>query len=148
VGGELGAYRVVGRASAKARWLGGVPEDAQESMLPTAWFETWADANFGPGADGKLLAPNGTVQDSREFWASGKALYEPERIPVPVLIVHADWDRDCPLEMSRAVFSKLVAAPYRRWVEIGGGTHSVFMESNRWQVFAAVQGFLDEQAPS
>ncbi len=32
-----------------------------------------------------------------------------------------------------------------RWVEIGEGTHSVFMESNRWQVFSAVQSFLDER---
>ncbi|OTP67682.1 hypothetical protein PAMC26510_30455 [Caballeronia sordidicola] len=45
------------------------------------------------------------------------------------------------------MFSKLTNAPYRRWVEIGEGTHSVLMEKNRWQVFAAVQAFLDEQAP-
>jgi pimeloyl-ACP methyl ester carboxylesterase len=143
-GGALGAYRVIERSAAKARWLGGVPEAAQDRMLPPAWFEAWADANFGTVPGASLLAPNGTVQDSREFWASGGTLYDPGLIKVPVLIVHADWDRDCPQEMSRAVFSKLVAASHRRWVEIGEGTHSVFMESNRWQVFAAVQAFLDE----
>jgi hypothetical protein len=36
------------------------------------------------------------------------------------LIVHADLDRDCPIELSRAVFAELKSAPYRRWVEIGG----------------------------
>jgi len=66
---------------------------------------------------------------------------------MPVLIVHADLDRDCPMDMAQAVFSKLSAAPYRRWIEIGDGTHSVFMEKNRWQVFAAVDGFLDERTP-
>jgi pimeloyl-ACP methyl ester carboxylesterase len=91
------------------------------------------------------MAPNGTVLDSREYWASGKPLYDPRRVTVPVLIVHADWDKDCPIEMSRAVFGKLSFAPYRRWVEIGEGTHSVFMETNRWQVFDAVDGFLGEQ---
>jgi hypothetical protein len=46
--------------------------------------------------------------------------------------------------MAQAVFGKLQSAPYRRWVEIGEGTHSVFLEKNRWQVFCAVDGFLGE----
>jgi pimeloyl-ACP methyl ester carboxylesterase len=148
-GGTLGAYRVVDRSAAKARWLNGVPEQHRDALLPQAWFEAWADATFatgqaGPGA-GQLIAANGTVLDSREYWAAGKPLYEPERITVPVLIVHAEWDRDCPLEMSRAVFSRLTSAPYRRWVEIGEGTHSLFLEKNRWQVFGAVDQFFSEE---
>jgi pimeloyl-ACP methyl ester carboxylesterase len=148
-GGALGAYRIVDRSAAKARWLNGVPEQSRDALLPEAWFEAWADATFasgqaGPGA-GQLIAANGTVLDSREYWAAGKPLYEPERITVPVLIVHAEWDRDCPLDMSRAVFGKLTSAPYRRWVEIGEGTHSVFLEKNRWQVFSAADQFLAER---
>ena len=101
-----------------------MPEDKKAELLPEAWFEAWADATFssgqkGPGL-GQLMAPNGTVQDSREYWASGKPLYDPARVTVPVLIVHADLDRDCPIELSRAVFAELKSAPYRRWVEIGG----------------------------
>ncbi|CCE07514.1 Alpha/beta hydrolase fold precursor [Bradyrhizobium sp. STM 3843] len=145
-GGPLGAYRIVERSATKDRWLNGVPEDKKDTILPAAWFEAWAEATFadtGIGPD-KLRAPNGTVQDSRECWASAKPLYDPALLTVPVLIVHADWDRDCPIDMAQAVFSKLSAAPYRRWVEIGEGTHSVFMEKNRWQVFDAVDGFLDE----
>jgi pimeloyl-ACP methyl ester carboxylesterase len=146
-GGALGAYRVVERSAAKARWLNGVSDDKKEEILPTAWFETWAEATFsqsGIGPD-KLRAPNGTVQDSREYWASEKPLYDPGRLTVPVLIVHADWDRDCPIDMAQAVFGKLRSAPYRWWIEIGEGTHSVFMEKNRWQVFDAVDGFLGEK---
>ncbi|MGJ4944445.1 alpha/beta hydrolase [Bradyrhizobium sp. HKCCYLS1011] len=145
-GGPLGAYRIVERSATKDRWLNGVPEDKKDTILPAAWFEAWAEATFadtGIGPD-KLRAPNGTVQDSRECWASGKPLYDPALLTVPVLIVHADWDRDCPIDMAQTVFSKLSAAPYRRWVEIGEGTHSVFMEKNRWQVFDAVDGFLGE----
>ena len=145
-GGTLGAYRIVDRSAAKARWLAGVAEDKQEALLPAAWFDAWANATFATSSLGpdKLQAPNGTVQDSREFWASGKPLYDPGRITSPVLIVHAEWDRDCPMDMAQAVFGKLSAAPYRRWVEIGEGTHSVFLERNRWQVFNAVDGFLEE----
>ena len=146
-GGALGAYRVVKRAAAKNRWLNGVPEAARDTLLPPAWFDAWADATFGTTPDAFIKAPNGTVQDSREFWSAGKPLYQPSHIKVPVLIVHADWDQDCPLELSRAVFAQLTGAPYRRWVEIGEGTHSAFMEKNRWQIFGAVQAFLDECAP-
>jgi pimeloyl-ACP methyl ester carboxylesterase len=147
-GGTLGAYRIVERSAAKARWLAGVPKNKRTEILPDAWFEAWADATFasgqaGPGPD-QLMAPNGTIRDSREYWASGKPLYDPARITVPVLIVHADGDHDCPIEMSRAVFERLTSAPYRRWVEIGDGTHSVLMENNRWQVFQAVDGFLGQ----
>lgn len=146
-GGTLGAYRIVQRAEARARWLQGVPLERQEALLPAAWFEAWADATFGVGKNA-LPAPNGTVLDSREFWSAGIPLYDPSRIRAPVLIVHADGDRDCPLEMSFAVFSKLSAAAYRRWVEIGEGTHSVFLETNRWQMMDAVGCFLDERVPT
>jgi pimeloyl-ACP methyl ester carboxylesterase len=145
-GGTLGAYRVVKRTEAKKRWLNGVPTERQAAVLPEDWFNAWAEATFGPG-ETQIKAPNGTVQDSREFWSVGRPLYDPSLIHVPVLIVHADGDRDCPLEMSRAVFSKLTNAAYRRWVEIGEGTHSAFMERNRWQLIGAVQMFLDECPP-
>ncbi|MDB5581990.1 MAG: alpha/beta hydrolase [Bradyrhizobium sp.] len=148
-GGAIGAYRIVERAATRTRWLNGVPEAKKAEVLPEAWFDAWADATFASGQSGpgpaQLMAPNGTIQDAREYWAAGKPLYDPCRITVPVLIVHAEWDRDCPIEMSRAVFDRLTSAPYRRWVEIGEGTHSVFMEKNRWQVFDAVDGFLGEQ---
>lgn len=146
-GGPLGAYRIVERSATKSRWLNGVPDEKKDAILPAAWFDAWAEATFaktGLGPD-KLRAPNGTVQDSREYWASGKPLYDPALLALPVLIVHAEWDHDCPMDMAQTVFSKLSAAPYRRWVEIGEGTHSVFMEKNRWQVFGAVDCFLGER---
>jgi len=36
------------------------------------------------------------------------------------------------------------AVPYKRFVQIGEGTHSVMTEKNRMQLFQAVQQFLDE----
>jgi hypothetical protein len=46
--------------------------------------------------------------------------------------------------MARAVFEKLTAAPYKRFVEIGEGTHTIIMEKNRMQLFREVQTFLEE----
>ena len=51
-----------------------------------------------------LRAPNGTVQDSREFWMKGKPVDDPALIKVPVLVINAEWDADTPPPMGNAVF--------------------------------------------
>ena len=150
-GVKLGAYRTVSRDTAKARWLTGVPEDKKADLIPPGWFETWADATFATDPVGSkktpqvLRAPNGTVQDSRDFWGAGKPLYDPSDIRVPTFLAHAEWDADLPSYMLYAYFAKLTNVPYKRYVEIGEGTHSVIMEKNRMQLFQAVQQFLDER---
>jgi pimeloyl-ACP methyl ester carboxylesterase len=146
-GGKLGAYRTVTRDAARARWLAGVPEDRKAGLIPDGWFDAWADATFAADPEGggtSIRAPNGMIQDSREYWNLGKALYDPGLIRVPTLLVHAEWDVDLPSSMLHEYFAKLTNAPYRRCVEIGEGTHSVIMEKNRMQLFEAVQQFLDE----
>jgi pimeloyl-ACP methyl ester carboxylesterase len=150
-GGKLGAYRTVSRDAAKGRWLKGVAEEKKADLIPAGWFEAWADATFATDPVGSkktppvLRAPNGVVQDGREFWGSGKALYDPSAIRVPTFLAHAEWDADLPSYMLYAYFAKLTNAPYKRYVEIGEGTHTVIMEKNRVQLFQAVQQFLDER---
>jgi pimeloyl-ACP methyl ester carboxylesterase len=147
---KLGAYRTVTREAARARWLAGVPEQKQADLIPAGWFDTWADATFGVDAPGpgataaSLAAPNGAVQDGRDFWGAGHALYDPAGIRVPTFIAHAEWDADLPSDTMRAYFAALTQTPYKRYVEIGEGTHSVMMEKNRLQLFQEVQQFLDE----
>jgi pimeloyl-ACP methyl ester carboxylesterase len=147
-GGKITAYRTVTREAAKARWLTGVPEAKKADLIPSGWFEAWADATFAtdPKGGGKTLrAPNGVVQDGREFWSAGKPVYDPGQIRVPTFLAHAEWDADLPSYMLYAYFEKLTNAPYKRYVQIGEGTHTVIMEKNRMQLFHAVQQFLDEE---
>ena len=150
-GGKIGAYRSVSRDAAKGRWLTGVPEDKKADLIPPGWFEAWADATFATDPVGAkqtppvLRAPNGVVQDGRDFWGAGKALYDPAGIRVPIFLAHAEWDADLPSYMLYAYFAKLTNAPYKRYVQIGEGTHSIIMEKNRMQLFQAVQQFLDER---
>ncbi len=150
-GGKLGAYRTVSKESAKARWLTGVPENKKADLIPPGWFEAWADATFASDpVNSKLTpqtlrAPNGTVQDTRDFWGAGKPLYDPGLIKVPVFLAHAEWDQDLPNYMLYAYFEKLTSAAYKRYVQIGEGTHTIIMEKNRMQLFTAVQQFLDER---
>ncbi len=149
-GGKLGAYRSVSRESAKARWLTGVPEDKKADLIPPGWYDAWADATWATDPVGAkesppmLRAPNGVVQDNREYWGAGKPLYDPADIRVPVFLAHAEWDADLPSYMLYAYFAKLTNAPSKRYVQIGEGTHTIIMEKNRMQLFQAVQQFLDE----
>ena len=149
-GGKLPAYRTVTREAAKARWFTGVPEDKKATLIPAGWFDAWADATFATDPVGAkqnppvLRAPNGVVADGRDYWSAGKPLYDPGHIRVPTFLAHAEWDQDTPNYMLYAYFEKLTGAPYKRYVQIGEGTHTVIMEKNRMQLFQAVQQFLDE----
>ncbi len=149
-GGKLGAYRTVSRDSTKSRWLTGVPENKKADLIPAGWFDAWADANFATDPVGAsrtppvLRVPNGVVADNRDFLSAGKPIYDPGEIRVPTFLAHAEWDADLPNYMLYAYFEKLLNVPYKRYVQIGEGTHSVLMEKNRMQLFQAVQQFLDE----
>jgi len=152
--GPLGAYRTVTRDQALGRWMTGVPEDKKATLIPAGWFEAWADATFATDPAGAkaspqfIRAPNGVVQDSQEYWAAGKAYYDPAKITVPTLLVHAEWDRDLPPYMAQTLFPLLVNSPGKRYVMLPEGTHTIIMEKNRLMLFEAVQAFLDESGRS
>jgi pimeloyl-ACP methyl ester carboxylesterase len=153
-GQKLGAYRTVTIESTKVRWLQGVPDDKKGDLIPPGWFDAWVAATFATDPVGAkqsprvLRAPNGILQDNRDYWSAGKPLYDPAMIRVPTFLVHAEWDQDLPSSMLYEYFAKLTNAPYKRYVQIGEGTHTVFLEKNRMELFSAVQAFLDESFKS
>jgi pimeloyl-ACP methyl ester carboxylesterase len=148
--GPLPAYRLARKDQARDRWLNGVPEDKKAELIPIGWFDQWADATWATDPENAKLsppmlrAPNGTVQDTAEYWSSGKAYYDPAKITVPTLIVGAEWDRDNPSYMRQTLFPLLINSPGKRYVELAEGTHTIIMEKNRLKLFEAVQAFLDE----
>jgi pimeloyl-ACP methyl ester carboxylesterase len=152
--GPLGAYRTVTREQAKTRWYTGVAEDKKAALIPAGWFDAWADLTFASDPVGAkmsppaLRAPNGVQQDGDEFFGAGKPYYDPGKITVPTLLVHAEWDRDTPAYMAQTLFPLLVNAPGKRYVQLPEGTHHVMMERNRLMLFEAVQAFLDEAGRS
>ena len=75
---------------------------------------------------------------------TGKPLWEPSEIKAPTLIVVGEWDALNPVTGAQAVFGKLSNVLYKRLVQIGEGTHLVFLEKNRMHLFREVQLFLDE----
>jgi pimeloyl-ACP methyl ester carboxylesterase len=152
--GPLGAYRTVRRDQALARWMTGVPEDKKADLIPAGWFDAWADATWASDPDGAKMnppvirAPNGVVADGADFFSAGKPYYDPGKITVPTLLIHAEWDRDTPAYMAQTLFPLLVNAPGKRYVQLAEGTHTIVMEKNRLKLFEAVQAFLDEQRGS
>jgi pimeloyl-ACP methyl ester carboxylesterase len=152
--GPLPAYRIVRKDQAHDRWLNGVPENKRATLIPAGWFEQWADATLATDPVGAqmtppaLRAPNGTLQDSAEFWSAGKPYYDPAKITVPTLLIGAEWDRDLPPYMRQTLFPLLVNSPEKRYVELAEGTHTIVMEKNRLKLFEAVQTFLDESGRS
>jgi len=152
--GPLGAYRMVTREQAHTRWLTGVAEQKKATLIPAGWFDAWADATFASDLVGAkmnppvLRAPNGVQQDGDEFFAAGKPYYDPAKITVPTLLVHAEWDRDTPAYMAQTLFPLLVNAPGKRYVQLPEGTHHIMMEKNRRMLLEAVQAFLDESGRS
>ncbi|MBR0858060.1 alpha/beta hydrolase [Bradyrhizobium liaoningense] len=149
-GGPLGAYRNVPVLDFRERWLAAAPEAARPDLIPEGWFELWAKISLATDPQGSAETPpvmravNGPILDIREYWAAGKGLYDARDIRVPVLLVHAEWDRDVPIASAQDFFLSLKGAPYRRWIEIGEGTHMVLLEKNRLQAFDAISQFLGE----
>jgi pimeloyl-ACP methyl ester carboxylesterase len=152
--GPTPAYRSVSRDAAMGRWLTGVPEDKKANLIPAGWFDAWADATWATDPEGAkmnppvLRAPNGVVQDGLDFWSAGKSTYDPAKITVPTLLIHAEWDRDTPPYMAQTLFPLLVNSPAKRYVALAEGTHTIIMEKNRMKLFEAVQSFLDEAGGS
>jgi pimeloyl-ACP methyl ester carboxylesterase len=118
--------------------------------LPDDWFDAWWEAAVSPDPVGAgqnppvVRAPNGVREDIGKYWMSGKPYYDPANITVPTLLIGAEWDVDTRPYMAQAIFANLKNAPIKRMVMIGEGTHWVYVEKNRLQLFREVQLFLEE----
>lgn len=145
-GGKLGAYRTVSREAARERWLGAAPDEQRKALVPRELIENWEQTTFGADDADPYHAPNGVVQDRRDYWAAGRAFYDPGEIKAPTLLLHGEWDRDVPLDATQAYFRHLTGAAYKRWIEIGQATHMLILERHRGQAFEAIAAFLDEKS--
>jgi pimeloyl-ACP methyl ester carboxylesterase len=94
--GPLPAYRMVGKEAAKARWYRGVPADKQATLIPSGVFDQWWNATLATDPLGSKMNPpmlraaNGVLEEFLNFWAAGKPFYDPGKITVPTLLIHAE----------------------------------------------------------
>ena len=147
---KLGAWRGVTREETKARWLRGVPEQSQESLIPTGVFDAFwkaAQATDPVGAAMTppiLRAPNGVLFDVGRYWTKGLPTWDPARIECPVLIALGEWDADTPPSMANKIFPLLARAKSKKLVVLGRGTHTMALEAERRALFAEVLRFLED----
>ena len=146
----LGSYREWNMESARSGLQKGVPQDKKDLLLPPELFAAWSAAEIATDPDGAkqtppvVHTPNGIFADSRDYWMSGKRLWEPSEVVAPTLVVVGEWDGVTPVTRAQAVFGGLVNAEEKRFVQIGESSHIVLLEKNRAQLYREVQTFLDE----
>ncbi|MGI9524579.1 MAG: alpha/beta hydrolase [Hyphomicrobiaceae bacterium] len=148
--GTLGAYRIVTKEATLNRRQNGLTEQQASTVMPREWFELWWETTAAADPDatpGTIRAPNGVIEDSRNYWSTGRHLYDPSRILCPVLVIVGEWDLDTKPELALSLYPEMTNTSWKRLVVIGGGTHAMMMEANRMLLFRSVQQFLEESAP-
>jgi len=147
-GGALGAYRTVTVEAARKRKETGLKPG--QNPQPDSWFEAWVAATFesdpvGAKASPKFVrAPNGSVQDGRQYWSAGKPVYDPTLLTVPTLLILAEWDADTPLYMAETLFPLMTKSPSKKLVVLSEGTHGIMNELMRFSLFNEVDRFYKD----
>lgn len=150
IAAPLGAYQTWTVEQQHANLQTGAPADKRAGLMPLAWFAAWKEATLATDPEGArqdppvVRSPSGAPSDSRAYWSAGRPYYDPAEITAPTLIAHGEWDGLLPATMAQAIYAKLTNVPYKRFVQIGEGTHMLLLERNRLQLFHEVQLFLDE----
>ncbi|MDP6691990.1 MAG: alpha/beta hydrolase [Alphaproteobacteria bacterium] len=149
-GQMLGAYRMVDRAAVIARWQRELDDSQIARIAGPDHMAAWAEAFLASDPEAsrydppQARAPAGVVKDVMQRLQSGVPPYDPSLIRAPTMIVVGEWDRETRPEQGRAVFELLSDDIERRYVMIGGATHSMLIENQRGALHRAVDGFLKE----
>jgi len=110
-------------------------------------FEEWAkayltcDPESAQRTPPSVKIPWGGMADVLELW-NGGSIYEPSDLRVPTLIVRGEWDSYSTDADAYWLFSNLTNAPQRRDVKIGRGSHFMFYEPSRFDLYDEVGVFL------
>lgn len=145
---NFGAFRLVDEAQTRRRWDEEIPQGEIEHWRDEAVFQTLVQSSLADDPEAShysppaFRAPNGTLVD---LWScfNGEALYEPEHITCPTLLVRGSADRTSRRMDALHLFDRL-GGRVKRYVEIAHGAHFASAERNAWQVFDEVNAFLRE----
>lgn len=87
-----------------------------------------------------VKTPLGPIADLQAAW-TGSALYDPQRIIAPLLIVRGEWDSLCTDADAARLLSE-AGALIKQDRKIAKGTHLLHLEENRDKLYRAVNEFL------
>ena len=77
----------------------------------------------------------------------GRFPFDPRRITTPTLVLWGEWDAVATTAGALRLFDALTAAPWKRSVLIGRGTHLIQFEAQRGQAYREVDAFLAPDSP-
>lgn len=123
-----------------------VPSDHRPLFAP-AHFAAWAEAYLTCDPESRRRSPPavkipwGGMADVLELWGGAK-IYDPSEIRAPTMIVRGEWDSYCTNADALWLFSNLTNASQRLDVKIGRGTHFMFYEPSRFELYREVGSFL------
>lgn len=144
------AWRVVGLDDQWARFIEDVPPD-EKPVLSRAHFDEWGERYLDSDPESRrrdpagVKVPTGPFVDILHAW-HGELAYDPALLRAPVAILRGEWDGLVPDEDARWLFSAFTAAPEKRDVKLGRGTHLMHLESGRHRLHEESIAFLRSSA--
>lgn len=144
--GDLPAYTTQEKATFVERWLAQVPDGADpdewiggpdfsaEEVVEAVWTAIYESGQALPEAEGEtVLNPTNLLQDEK---------HDPADITVPTLVVRGSSDPLISREGALRLYDAVGAAEHRKlYTEVAGGTHFLFLEDRRHELFAEVSEF-------
>jgi branched-chain amino acid transport system substrate-binding protein len=142
------SHGTVTQEDQRARFYGYVPP-GEAPLMAHRHFAAWGPAYMTTDSASSrrvpagVDVPRGPIADAEDAW-SGHLSYDPGKIMAPVLIVRGEWDDVTPDADARWLYDRLTAAPIKRDVKIGRGSHVMHLEASRRQLYREVSAFLGE----
>jgi len=142
---RLGAFRITTPDQVLARWNEDIPAgcdwrdaNVSDAMIAAIMADDAESGNVNPPG---FRAPNGTFVDLWECF-TGKAMYDPARISVPVLLARGSHDSTSTRTDALRLFDH-IKAEHRHYAEVANGSHFLIAERNAPQLFNATHSFIN-----
>jgi pimeloyl-ACP methyl ester carboxylesterase len=117
------------------------------AVLAKRHFDEWGELYLDTDPESRLRVPAsvkvpaGPVHDIAAAW-SGDLAYDPGQIKAPVAIIRGEWDETTSAADSAWLFAALSSSRLKRETTIGGGTHLMHLERNRYALYRETETFL------
>ncbi|MEM9594423.1 MAG: alpha/beta hydrolase [Acidobacteriota bacterium] len=140
------AFKDVTPAQQLARFSAQVPP-GRGPVLEEPTLASWgpayleSDPASGTRTPPSVRVPTGPTADLFATW-SGHLPYDPAGVRAPTLLIQGQWDPVTTADDARLLLDLLTNAAPKRSVVIGGGTHLLHLEKERFQLYAEVIAFL------
>jgi pimeloyl-ACP methyl ester carboxylesterase len=140
------AWRIVTVHDQWARFIEDVPP-SEAPVLDRAHFADWGERYLDSDAEARrrdppgVKIPTGPFADILAAW-HGELAYDPGAFRAPVAIIRGAWDGLVTDDDARWLFDAFTAAPDKRDIKIGRGTHLMHLETMRHALYAESIAFL------